>query len=95
MATNLASYVAMSGLASTIKFIPGIGTVGGALLMSAAMYALALTSGYVYLRAIRVLAENNKNNFSSNELDAAIKKELSNKTAIKNFFEESKKTYKR
>ena len=95
VATNLASYVVMSGFASAIKFIPGIGTVGGALLMSAAMYALTLTSGYVYLRAIRVLAENNKNNFSSNELDAAIKKELSNKTAIKNFFEESKKTYKK
>ena len=37
VATNLAGYVAMSGLASAIKFLPGVGTVTAALLMSAAI----------------------------------------------------------
>ena len=35
VATNLASYAAMAGVASALKFIPGIGSIGGAVLMSA------------------------------------------------------------
>ena len=94
VATNLASFIAMSGLASAIKCIPGIGTVGGAILQSAALYAITLTSGYVYLRAIKALV-GNKKNFSEAELQAAVKKELSNKADVKRFFEESKRSYKK
>lgn len=95
VATNLVSYVAMSGFASAIKFIPGIGTIGGALLMSASLYAITLTSGYVYLRAIRALAENKKRNFSGKDLESAVNRELLNKTEVKRFFNESKQTYKK
>ena len=93
VATNLVSYIAMSGLASAIKFIPG-GQVVAGFLLSAALYAITLTSGYVYLRAIKTLVCNKKK-FSGEELDAAVRKELSNKSGIKNFFEESKRSYKK
>ena len=52
VATNLASGLAMAGVASALKFIPGIGSIGGAVLMSASMYGLTLTSGYIYLKAL-------------------------------------------
>ena len=42
VATNLAGYAAMSGVASALKCIPGIGTIGGAIVMSATQYALIL-----------------------------------------------------
>ena len=60
VATNLASYAAMSGVASALKFIPGIGTIGGALILSASLYAITLCSGYVYLQALTALAKKNK-----------------------------------
>ena len=45
VATNLASYLAMTGVASAIKVIPGIGSLGGAILMSASLYAVTLAAG--------------------------------------------------
>ena len=53
VATNLASYIAMSGVASAMKFVPGIGTLGGAIVMSASLYAVTLVSGWIYLRDIQ------------------------------------------
>ena len=50
VATNLASYLAMTGVASAIKFIPGIGSLGGAILMSASLYAVTLAAGWIYLQ---------------------------------------------
>lgn len=45
VATNLTSCVAVSGVASAMKFISGLGTVGDALIMSASLYAVTLVSG--------------------------------------------------
>ena len=95
VATNLAGYVTMSGVASAFKFIPGIGSVGGALLMSAAQYALTLTSGYVYLRALKFVAQSKRGNISSNDISSAIKTVLSDKATIKEFFNDSKRSYKK
>lgn len=44
VATNLAGYIAVSGVASALKFVSFIGTIGGAVIMSAAQYALTLAS---------------------------------------------------
>ena len=95
VATNLAGYVAMSGVASAIKFIPGLGSIGGGVLMSAAMYALTLTSGYVYLRALQTVAKRNGRNISGSEVADAVKKVLSDKGGVKAFFDESKRSYKK
>ena len=95
VATNLASYVAMSGVASVIKFIPGIGSIGGAVLMSAAQYALTLTSGYVYLRALQVAARRKGKSISGSDISEAVKSVLSDKGAIGRFFSESKSSYRK
>lgn len=95
VATNLASYAAMSGVASALKFIPGIGSVGGAVLMSATLYGITLASGWVYLNALSLVAERKGNAFSASDISKAINDLLKDKTTIKNFINEAKKTYKK
>jgi uncharacterized protein (DUF697 family) len=94
VATNLAGYAAVSGVASALKFIPGIGTIGGAILMSATIYGLTLASGWIYLNALSFVAEKNGNAFSASDISKAINDFLRDKTTIKNFIDEAKKTYK-
>ncbi len=95
VATNLASYAAMSGVASALKFIPGLGTVGGAVLMSATLYGITLASGWVYLNALSLVAERKGNAFSASDISKAVNDLLKDKTTIKNFIDEAKKTYKK
>lgn len=95
VATNLASYAAMSGVASALKFIPGIGTIGGAVLMSATLYGLTLASGWIYLNALSLVAAKKGNTFSASDISKAVNDLLKDKTTIKNFIDEAKKTYKK
>lgn len=94
VATNLASYFAMSGVASALKFIPGIGTFEGALLLSASLYAITLVSGWVYLQALILLAQKNGSDIASGDLGSAVQEVLKDKTTIKKFIEAAKKDYK-
>ncbi len=95
VATNLASYVAMAGVSSALKFIPGLGTVASAILMSASMYALTLASGYVYLKALCMIAERKGANFNAEDLSNAVNAVLKEKTTIKEVFDAAKENYKK
>jgi len=95
VATNLASYLAMSGVASALKFIPGIGSIGGAVLMSASLYAVTLCSGWIYLQALCALAERKGSSFSASDISEAVSDMLKEKSVIKDFIEDAKKTYKK
>lgn len=95
VATNLASYAVASGVASAMKFIPGIGTIGGAVIMSATQYAVTLASGYVYLQALVFLAEKNGGNIDMSGLSEAINRVLKEKNVLKDFIEAAKKDYKK
>jgi len=94
VATNLAGYIAVSGVASALKFIPVIGTIGGAVVMSAAQYALTLASGYVYLKALSFAAGRSGGaSITGADLKAAIDQVLGDKGFIKRFIEQAKKDY--
>ena len=95
VATNLTSYAVMSGVASAMKFIPGIGSVGGALIMSASLYAITLVSGWVYLKALCLMAQRKGQGINAEDLKKAVDEVLSNKTLIKNLFNVAKKEYKK
>ena len=95
VATNLASYAAMTGVASALKFIPGIGTIGGAVIMAASMYGITLASGWIYLQALCALAQKSGNNFSAQDISKAVSDFLKEKTVIKDFINEAKKSYKK
>ncbi|MBQ0104028.1 MAG: hypothetical protein KBS99_07650 [Prevotellaceae bacterium] len=95
VATNLAGYAATSGVASALKFIPGIGTIGGAIIMSATLYAITLASGYIYLQALTLLAEKSGGSLDTSQIGNAVKEVLKEKTVIKDFINEAKKSYKK
>lgn len=94
VATNLASYAALSGVASAMKFIPGIGTMGGALILSASLYAITIASGWVYLKALCMLAEKSGPNIDMSKLGEAVKEVLKD-SSIKDFVKEAKKEHKK
>lgn len=94
VATNLTSYIAMSGVASAMKFIPGIGSVGGALIMSASLYAVTLVSGWVYLKALCIMAQRDGGYINADDFKEAINQVLSDKGLIKRLITAAKKEYK-
>lgn len=94
VATNLTGYIAMSGVACAMKIIPGIGSVGGALLLSASLYAITLVSGWVYLKALCMMAKRNSTNINTEDMKKAIDIVLSDKSLIKNLINSAKKEYK-
>lgn len=95
VATNLASYLAVSALGSALKLIPGIGTIGGAIVMSASLYGVTLASGYVYLKALCALAEKDGKNISEDSLKDAVDNVMKNKDEIKGIIKEAKSEYKK
>lgn len=94
VATNLASYTAVLAIGGALKFIPGIGSIGGAAIMSGALYAVTLASGYVYLKALTALI--NKRGFiNENNLKNSINDYMKNNCSeIKNFINAAKNDYK-
>lgn len=90
IATNLLSFVAAASIASSLKFIPGIGTVSGALIMGASQYAITLTAGWVYLKALCLLAERQGPQLDFAMLDKAVKEVLAQKSIVKDFFDKAK-----
>ena len=92
--TNLASYMAMAGLGSAIKAIPGLGTVTGMALMSASLYAVTLASGYIYVKALTLLANKGNGSIDITQIDSAVKEILGNKEVIKNFIKAAKSDFK-
>ena len=94
VATNLASYVAVSGVASALKLIPGIGTLAGAVVLTAASYAATLASGWLYLQALTLVAQKKGASFTIDDISNAFKTLFKDKKAIKEFVDSAKSEYK-
>lgn len=92
--TNLTGYLAVSGVASTMKLVPGLGSIGGGIVLSASLYAVTLCSGWVYLKALLLLARKNNGNIEIGQLGDAIKDVMKDETTIKNFINAAKEDYK-
>ncbi|MEL6569332.1 MAG: hypothetical protein AAFQ22_13010 [Pseudomonadota bacterium] len=96
VATNIGGAAAGLVIAGTaLKFLPGVGTVGGAAIMGATIYGITMVSGIVYMRALTALA-NKKNMADVTEADlkAATEEAMSDKSEIKDMIKESRKSYK-
>lgn len=95
VATNLASYAAVLAVGGALKFIPGIGSIGGAVVMSGALYAVTLASGYVYLKALTALLKKG-GVVDGNKLKESVDSFMNNnRSEIKNFINTAKKDYKK
>lgn len=77
-----------------MKFISGIGSIGGAVVMSGALYAVILASEYVYLKALTALLKKEEV-VSGDKLKASVDDFMNNnRSEIKSFINEAKKNYK-
>lgn len=94
VATNLTSYTAVLAVVEVMKLFPGIGTFTGGLIMSAALYAITLTSGYIYLKALTALLRRG-DVLSGENLQSSVDSFMKNHSSeIKNFMAAAKKEYK-
>lgn len=53
---NLSSAIISQALLSCLKIIPGIGTISAGLILTACNYATCVAAGYVYMRALTIIA---------------------------------------
>ncbi|MBO9501277.1 hypothetical protein [Brevundimonas sp. A19_0] len=82
---------------TALRFIPGIGSIGGAALTAGVSYAITLASGIVYMNALAKIVEmqNGGRSVSAEDLKAALDEELSQKDIIKDILKQARDSYKR
>lgn len=95
--TNIGAGLAAGAVLGTVaKFFPGLGTVGGAVVMGSTVYAVTLASSVIYMKALtKLLASRVKNTCGMTEKDlkAAVKETLKDKDLVKTVMEEAKAGY--
>lgn len=82
LAQNIAVIGVMGGLA---KYIPGIGYIAAASVMSATLYVMTQASGWIYLKALSAMAQ------KDGDIDSSIKSVLKDKNSINSFINQNKK----
>lgn len=88
-----ASFLVVGSLA---KFVPGLGSIGGAAVMIATVYAVTLASGIVYMKAItKLLNAKSAEGISEEDLKSAANEILKDKESIKSILKEGKAEYKK
>ena len=83
--SNLVQNMVLSGVMAGLKYFPGIGYVAAAGVLSATLYALTQTSGWIYLKAITIMARNDKS------IDDSVKEVMKDKESINEFIKQNKK----
>ena len=93
--TNLAAYFSMIALGEGLKFIPGVGTLAGILVMSTASYVLLLASGYVYMQVLTtLLSQESPGTYTDEDFARAMEAVLSDEDRLKEFMAAAKASYK-
>lgn len=101
VAANLSSYAAMLVAAEAIK-ATGVGHIPAAIMETAALYALNITSAWVYLQALLWLAIKNKGNIDSGKIGDAVNEVMKDSSVVQDFmnkvtdfFKKNEKTVKK
>lgn len=94
--TNLAAYQAGMVIGgSLLKAIPGLGTVGGAVVMGATIYSVTLVSSIVYMTALtKLFKAKATGTFSPEDLKAATDETLQDKATLKAALKKAKSEYR-
>ncbi len=92
---NLGGYVTLLAAGELLKFIPGVGSLLGAAIEGGIAYAITITSAFVYIKAITLMAKkkmdfNNEQNLKY-EVDEILRND---KDEIEHLLQEAKKSYK-
>jgi uncharacterized protein (DUF697 family) len=95
---NLGSNVAVLavlGLGSALKIMPGAGTIASYAVMSATVYAVTIAAGYVYMKALAVWLESKGEGPAKEEdFKAAVAEVMDDKDSIKSIIKSAKAGYK-
>lgn len=89
---NLASNIALTGVASALKFLPGVGTIVGAAAMSATVYGTTMGAAWIYLMAIINWFNKGQN---KDNLEMCVNEVIAqNKEQIDDIIKDEKKNYR-
>ena len=89
---NLASNLALTGVASALKFLPGVGTIVGAAAMSATVYGTTMGAAWIYLMAIINWFNKGQN---KGNLEMCVNEVIAqNKEQIDDIIKDEKKNYR-
>lgn len=95
--TNIGSNaVGLLAMGSIIKFIPGLGSFSGGVILAATMYSITLTAGIVYMKALAALKEleDNWSDIDEKDVQDAVNDILDDKDTIEDMMKDGKKQYK-
>ena len=94
VAANMASNLALTGIGSLLKWIPGIGTVSGGFIMSAAMYGTTIGAAWIYLTALVNWVKTGKG--SGEDFKSCVEDVMAqNKDKINEIVKQAKSDYKK
>ncbi|MEA2561489.1 MAG: hypothetical protein QOH06_2993 [Acidobacteriota bacterium] len=95
--TNIASNAAgFMVVASAAKFLPVLGTLGGAAVMAATVYGLTIAAGIVYMKAIaKLLRAKSAHQVTEADLKDAADEVLKDKAAIRSIVKDARKGYEK
>lgn len=88
---NFTSNLAVAGIGSLLKYIPGIGTISGGVLMSAAMYGTTIGAAWIYLTAIVRWVQKGKGGDLKSCVNEVI---IQNKNTVKDIVDSEISSYK-
>jgi hypothetical protein len=96
--SNLASnaaVLAVFGLGSALKILPGAGTIASYAVMSATVYGATIAAGYIYMKALAALLKNKgAGQVNEEDLKAAVAKVMEDKATVQSIFKTAKESYK-
>jgi uncharacterized protein (DUF697 family)/energy-coupling factor transporter ATP-binding protein EcfA2 len=94
--TNLgAAAMAYMVVGSAFKFIPGLGSVGGAAVMGATIYGVTVTAGIIYMKAIsKLLSAKNSGQVNEENLKTAVDEIMKDKQSVQTILKTAKEGYK-
>ena len=94
VAANLSSSAAMMLAAEGIK-ATGVGYIPAAIMETAVMYALIITSGWIYLNALLWLAKRHGSDVESGNLGDAVKEVMKDSAVIQDFMNKVSECFKK
>lgn len=94
--TNLGGAVAgVVVVGSVLKVIPAIGSFGGAVVMGTTIYAITITSGIVYMKAVaKLLTKKSVTQVSEADLTSATSELIGDRQQIKEILKAAKREYR-
>ncbi len=95
--TNIGAGIAAGLVVGTFaKMLPGLGTLGGTIVMGSTIYAVTLASSVIYMKALTKLVSckaTTDSELTEKDLKAAIKEAMKDKDLIKTLMNEAKAEY--